>query len=954
MATIRNFSPGNIVRTRGREWIVENQTPENYLWLRSMGGSSDDLTFVDPVLELDGVESAEFPLPDPNSVGSQLSNRLLEQSIKLKLRAGAGPFRSFGSINLEPRAYQLVPLMMALRQSTIRLLIADDVGIGKTIEAALIVREMLDRGEITRFTVLCPPHLCEQWQTELLEKFNIQATIVRSSTVTSLERGLPHGESIFKNYKYTIVSLDYIKSDRRRDEFQHSCPELVIVDEAHTCSLAAGRGRHQRYTLLKGIVTDSDRHMILLTATPHSGNDEGYYNLLSLLKEEFRSLQGLDGDSRKELRNLLAQHLVQRRRGDIAEWKDSSLFPEKLTKTPEPTYKLGKKAEQLMTQVFDYAREIIAASAGQSKFKQRLSFWAALALLRCVSSSPAAAESAIKNRLGNQGNVTEDTDLIDEDAKHTVLDGDEQDLEISDLEPVELLREHQERLQSLVMLAQKLKGAADNKLKLLLTELNQLLEEGYRPVVFCRYIATAHYLKEELVKVFKKVQVESVTGELNPTEREEKVLAMHGVEKSILVATDCLSEGVNLQHQFNAVIHYDMSWNPTRHEQREGRVDRFGQPSAQVKTILLYGADNPVDLRVLEVILRKAQRIKDELGISIPMPQEGLGMSQAILQGVLFDKKTMTNPEQLKLDFGDFAKPTDLESAWESAKENAKRSNTIFAQLGLSPETVLPEFQKTLASLGNQEQVKDFVIECFVRLSCALSESEGRYSIPWDHLPLVLQERLQMTGLGNLRWIRFDNGLRAGKTATYIHRTHPLVALLADHVSEKALCGDQPDLASRAGADFCAGIPTRMVLCLVRIRCQLKYQAQRDGASQFETLRTLLAEEAIPIAIENGIAITGIACQTLLEATPQKNMPAPLKSRHVQWGLEQWNLVQAQIEKIVKERGEALLEDHRRVRDASAVKGRKGERLRYEVQTILPADLMGIYVLVPSQKMEKP
>jgi len=92
----------------------------------------------------------------------------------------------------------------------------------------------------------------------------------------------------------------------------------VIVDEAHTCSLAAGRGRHQRYSLLKGIVADSDRHMILLTATPHSGNDEGYYNLLGLLKEEFRSLQGLDGDTRKELRNLLAQHLVQRRRGDIA------------------------------------------------------------------------------------------------------------------------------------------------------------------------------------------------------------------------------------------------------------------------------------------------------------------------------------------------------------------------------------------------------------------------------------------------------------------------------------------------------------------------------------------------------------------------------------------------------------------------------------------------------------
>ena len=106
----------------------------------------------------------------------------------LRLRAGAGPFRSFGNIAVEPRAYQLVPLMMALKHETVRLLIADDVGVGKTIEAGLIARELYDRGEIDRICVLCPPHLCDQWRRELLHRFHINAEIVRSTSAKRLER----------------------------------------------------------------------------------------------------------------------------------------------------------------------------------------------------------------------------------------------------------------------------------------------------------------------------------------------------------------------------------------------------------------------------------------------------------------------------------------------------------------------------------------------------------------------------------------------------------------------------------------------------------------------------------------------------------------------------------------------------------------------------------------------
>jgi len=340
MSAFQEFQPGSIVSARGREWIVLPESDGPRLHLRSLGGSDDDVIVIHAMLERDPPKPATFPLPDANQAqrGTQSSALLLRDALLLKLRAGAGPFRALGRINVEPRAYQLVPLLMALKHEVIRLLIADDVGIGKTIEAGLIAREMLDRGEIQRFTVLCPPHLCEQWQDELQRKFNIRAEVVTTGTVERLERGLQTHTSIFTEYPFTVVSLDYIKSDRRRDEFQNACPELVIVDEAHTCAEGISRGKHQRYRLLRALADNTERHLVLLTATPHSGNEDAYYNLLGLLNPAF---VGLKDVSRADhpLYKQLGDHLVQRRRIDISEWQDSTSFPQR--ETAESTYKLS-------------------------------------------------------------------------------------------------------------------------------------------------------------------------------------------------------------------------------------------------------------------------------------------------------------------------------------------------------------------------------------------------------------------------------------------------------------------------------------------------------------------------------------------------------------------------------------------------------------------------------------
>ena len=162
------------------------------------------------------VESATYPRPDPSAAGDFTGTRLVHDTVRLNLRSGAGPFRSLDRLSVKPRPYQYVLLLMALRLDPVRLLIADDVSVGKTIEAGMVARELLDRGAIRRIAVLCAPHLCDQWAEELVSKFHIEATVMQSSTMARLERGLPPGHiGVFRHYPHLVASIDLIR-DRDR------------------------------------------------------------------------------------------------------------------------------------------------------------------------------------------------------------------------------------------------------------------------------------------------------------------------------------------------------------------------------------------------------------------------------------------------------------------------------------------------------------------------------------------------------------------------------------------------------------------------------------------------------------------------------------------------------------------------------------------------------------------
>lgn len=954
-----SYAIGSLVHARGREWVVLPGSDSELLILRPLGGSEEEVTGIYTPLE--PVRPARFDFPDPDRPGDFRSSRLLRDALRLGFRSSAGPFRSFARLAFEPRPYQLVPLLMALRLDPVRLLIADDVGIGKTVEAALVARELLDRGEVRRLAVLCPPQLAEQWQRELRDKFNIDAELVLPSTATKLERGLALGQSLFEEYPHVIVSLDFIKSDRRRQEFLRTCPELVIVDEAHTCAQPgagqAGRSaRHQRHQLVSGLAADPDRHLILVTATPHSGNEDAFRSLLCLLNPEFANLPAdLSGAANEAHRRRLAAHFVQRRRADIRHFlKADTPFPEREEK--EVTYRLTPKYRELFDRVLEYAREVVSESDGSQR--QRVQWWSVLALLRALASSPAAAAATLRTR-----SVTLDTETPEEaDAvgRRAVMDlTDDESAEAIDLpagsdaeEEDDDRARHRRRLREMARMAEALKGPQDAKLQGVVQLTASLLQDGFHPVIFCRFVHTAEYVAEALREsrlLPRDTEVASVTGQLAPAEREDRVLRMADFPRRVLVATDCLSEGINLQRDFNAVIHYDLSWNPTRHEQREGRVDRYGQPSPTVRVVTYYGEDNGVDRIILRVLLRKHKTIRAATGISVPVPARAEELVEAIFEDVL--RRRAKSHQQLLFEFaGDQEPPGSpifaIHEEWERAADREKRSygeQRLFAQETIKFTEVAQELEAVRSAIGAGVDVADFVRAALRHWKAAVSEkgsgARARLEVNLQDVPRALRETLPIDQPHFTA--RFELPVHPGEI--HLHRTHPIVEALATGILDAALDSRNENGAARCGVTRTRAVGRRTTLLLVRFRYHIETWIRSKADAE---ARQLLAEDCQVMAFtgppEEAEWLPPEQAEALLDAEPAGNLPPEVQRETLRKILGGISAIEPALHQAARNRAKELLAAHTRVRSAARLRG-----VSHKVEPQLPPDLLGVYVFLP-------
>jgi superfamily II DNA or RNA helicase len=943
----REYQVGSLVRVRERDWVVLPSDDPDILSLRPLSGSESEICGIHRAIEGRNVDPAEFAPPQPERAGDFIAGKLLRNAARLGLRSGAGPFRSLGRLSVRPRPYQFVPLIMALKLDPVRMLIADDVGVGKTIEAGLIARELLDRGDALRLCVICPPHLCDQWQLELELKFHIHAKVVRTSTWARLERDLPRRDlSVYQHYQHVIVSVDFAKRDTRRGLFLAHCPDFVIVDEAHTATEPGGVGsreQQQRHELVHDVAKVRERHLILLTATPHSGIEGSFRSLLGLLNEPFEQfdVQQLS----EQQRRVLARHYVQRTRGDVlAAWPGEVRFPKR--DPIEDTYKLTGEHQKLFADVLAFTRETVR-DPKLSQPRQRVRYWAALTLLRSLMSSPAAAAKAFavkEKKLAEQAaEAEEQEDLREREALDPVdveLTSDTVPEAPIELGAADLEDPDRRHLREFARRADALKAENDPKIAKAAELLLPLIKKGFHPIVYCRFIPTAQYVAEELNRrlrdQWKDFRAVAVTGE-SGSDDERKALIKDLVEAEpktehrVLVATDCLSEGINLQDHFDAVLHYDLPWNPNRLEQREGRVDRYGQPRGEVKTVLLYSPDNVIDGIVLDVLVRKAREIYKATGVSVPVPVDSESVMKAVIRGVFESKK----PEQMTLDLGAFNTVQKLHAGWDIAAEREKVSRSRFAQHGINPTEVAKEVEATDEVLGDPSAVRSFLTDAAPRVGFSLTPRNAHFLLdPGRPLSDVA------TRLG---WKKSPDVVFDGpppeqlKDAVVLIRNHPFVVALSERVFGEAFKPDPDHKFARCGAAYTDLVNTRTAVVLLRIRYRLT--TRRQKIDQF-------AEEVVTTGFTRGdkglvwVSSNDKATLSLLEgAVPKGQISQQERTEQVAWALHMIEGAKSDLDRIKNERAKG----------AEAAYDRLREQIGGSQITVAPhnPDILGVYVLLP-------
>ncbi len=844
-------------------------------------------------------------------------------------------------LSFRPRAYQMVPLIMALRQQTVRLLIADDVGVGKTIEALIIAREMLERRTVRRFSVVCLPHLCEQWQEEIRDKIGIEAVIIRSNTQARLDREIFGDVSVYQHYPFQVLSVDYVKQPGRRDVFASQCPELVIVDEAHTCARPTGasQSQHLRHDLVRRVAEVARRHVLLLTATPHSGKPEEFQSLLGLLHPDFEPLD-LPAAT-PEQRKRLAGHFVQRRRGDVLKWMgEDTPFP--VRDSGEIAYPLAPAYDAVFQRLLNFASRLVKESGGTAH-TARVHYWTALGLLRGVMSSPAAGMEMLSRRIALDPLPVDDAD--DGTPVHDTPDG-----YMTDATPGETLdqvpwSESQRRILSeLCRSLAALSGPkSDLKLAAAADTLIAWIKDGFQPVVFCRYLATARYVGEQLRPLIaakiKDVQVEVVTSEDPDEIRRERVAELGKATRRVLIATDCLSEGINLQESFTAVLHYDLPWNPNRLEQREGRVDRFGQPAPTVKAFLLYGQDNPVDGIVLRVILDKVREIRRATGITVPFPEDSRSIIDSIAQAVLMNPKAGKG-EQLEFDLGSVdevaAAKTRITHRIEEAASRETATRSMFAQHAIKASEIEADLAENAAAIGDTPAVERFVTGTLTELlGVQVQRKDKGFLIHTTNLSEKLRPHLPQSATV---LVSFHSPTPAGHV--YLGRNHPFVEQLCQHVMARALDHQtQPgeQFAARAAVMRSSAVNSKTTLLLFRCRDVI---AEKSGHVR------IVAEEMLVWGYRGSPEakdfLASDEAHALLDtARPSTALSPQSQANFLTNELSLLPALRADFDKVAEHRCQQLVAAHERY-------SRFFSQAAFEVvYPVLPMDVMGIYVLLP-------
>lgn len=532
---------------------------------------------------------------------------------KIRNETSQGVLSTFSS-EIIPLPHQLYVLERVLSDNNIRYILADEVGLGKTIEAGMIIKELKMRGLIKRILIVCPSGLVTQWEQEMAEKFGEEFHIILPSDYDTI-RKLTGNEDIYGQFQQVISPMDSIKplesrvgwsqekvaeyNEERIYSIVNAGWDLIIIDEAHR--VAGSTGEVARHKLGK-LLAASSPYLLLLTATPHSGKTEPFLRLIRLLDEEaFPNYKSI-------VKEQVAPFVIRNKKREVIDNEGNRLFKNRYTKVVEIHWdEKHSLQKELYERVTDYVRNGYNKAYKEKKFY--IGFLMVL-MQRLVTSSTAAIIDSIERRIdilkSQKASLSSLTfeDLIEADLEDKLEEG----LETMSLDIEEEIAE----LTSILNLANQASYQyQDAKIEELLNILDSIKYEqvSSKIIIFTEFIATQKYLEEFLIS--KGYKVSLINGSMDIEMRNLQLKEFKN-KSDILISTDAGGEGLNLQFA-NVLINYDLPWNPMKIEQRIGRVDRIGQK--QDVYVYNFIIAETIENRVRTVLEEKLDIILFETGI---------------------------------------------------------------------------------------------------------------------------------------------------------------------------------------------------------------------------------------------------------------------------------------------------------------------------------------------------
>ena len=551
-----------------------------------------------------------------DQVDSPTHYDLRERATRLDLAYKYDRFLSLSSNRIEIEPYQVQAAYEILNSYDHRYLVGDEVGLGKTIEAGIVIEELLARGRAERVLVVAPAPLMAQWQEEMREKFDRNFAVYDRNAVETHRQAHPN-ENVWLQEDRIVTSIDFAKQDDMREALDNLDAEwdVAVFDEAH--HLTAKREsdgsteRTQRYKVARAVAGNSES-LLLLTGTPHKGKSDQFYYLVSLLDPyRFSHESQITPDALSDL-------MIRRLKDDMYETDGTRMFPEKniealpVSMTPEE--------RQLYENVTEYILEYYNLAQRENE-ENVVGFTMVIYQKRLVSSIYAIRKS-LENRMQAIQNDAVAEDLPDDVQElesryrtepETLTDAERSRVERA-LETVTFTLDRKQvdeelrRVKALWKQAKRIE--TDSKAELLRDFIGGILAEdpNEKVLVFTEYTDTLEYLRDE---VLADHDVAQIYGDLDQGRRRREQEKFEE-EANVMLATDAAQEGLNLQFA-HVMVNYDLPWNPIRIGQRMGRLHRYGQEhTVEIKNLFF---DDTRESEILELLLEKTDRIESDLGM---------------------------------------------------------------------------------------------------------------------------------------------------------------------------------------------------------------------------------------------------------------------------------------------------------------------------------------------------